>query len=151
MLHWDPMDRGKSHDKLVSPLSTFLEHPGFRTFIRLLPSSCLSMYANQSVLPSTFRGLWQFCLVRCQIVVIHMFFFRQICMPKKSGLTKNYFLQLCQEGAPLLGRTAYLDSNKRKIHKIYIFFSIRSSWGWWWLPVYLKEWGKLSGSEGENC
>ena len=30
--------------------------------IRLLPSSCLSMYANQSVLPSTFRGL---CSVFC--------------------------------------------------------------------------------------
>ena len=35
--------------KLVSPLSTFLGHPGLKNFIRLLLSSCLSMYGNPSV------------------------------------------------------------------------------------------------------
>ena len=36
---------------LVSPLSTFLGYPGFRISIRLLPSSCLSLYGNQSAQP----------------------------------------------------------------------------------------------------
>ena len=41
-----------------APLSTFPEHLGFITSIRLLLSSCLSMYNIQSALSSTFRGLW---------------------------------------------------------------------------------------------
>ena len=62
ILHWDPMDWGWRHDKLVSPLSTFPGHPGFITFIKLLLSSCLSMYNIQSSLSSTFRGLCMCCV-----------------------------------------------------------------------------------------
>ena len=46
---WDTMDWGLSHDKLVSQLSTLLGHPGFKVSVRLLLSSCLSMYTNPSV------------------------------------------------------------------------------------------------------
>ena len=55
----------------VSPLSTFPGHPGFITSIRLLLSSCLSMYNIQSALSSTFRGL---CKPKSYIQLIKVFF-----------------------------------------------------------------------------
>ena len=51
ILHWDPLDWGKSPFKYISPLSTFLWHPGSWISIRLLPSSCLNMYGNPGAQP----------------------------------------------------------------------------------------------------
>ena len=54
------------NDKLVSPLSPFLGHPGFKVSIRLLSISCLSMYGSPSV-----QLQWDRSAVRVELEILH--------------------------------------------------------------------------------
>ena len=52
------MDCWSRDDRTLSSLYTYLWHSHCKISIRLQPSSSLSVYAIQSALPATFRGLW---------------------------------------------------------------------------------------------